>query len=191
MGVDHWDNVASLVQRARGGDGESFRQLLEMHRLAVTSTLVTCGVRCPETARDLAQDVSLRAWTKLDRLHDSRSFPAWIRRIAANAARDHLRRLSVRREETLDSALALESDDDPHLKAERVAELRLMLVALEEEDAETVDLLMARANGVGVEELASTLGLSQGALKMRLLRVRQRLKRRLEELRDGRPTRAS
>jgi len=141
--------------------------------------------------RPRPEDVSLRSWTKLDRLQDSRSFPAWIRRIAANAARDHLRRLSVRREEALDNALNLESDDDPHIQAERVAELRLMLSALEEEDEETVQLLMARANGVGVEELASSLGLSQGALKMRLLRVRQRLKRRLQELRDRGPTHAS
>lgn len=187
----HWEQIALLVRRARDGDDASFRQLLEIHRSAVTSTLVACGVRCPETARDLAQDVSLRAWTHLDRLQDARSFPAWIRRIAANAARDHLRRLAVRREEALDQALELESDDDPHFEAERLSELRLMLGVLEEEDEETVRLLMARANGVGVEQLASSLGLSQGALKMRLLRVRKRLKHRLDELRDRGPSRAS
>jgi len=186
--------VAALVERARGGDSEAFRQLLEMHRSTVTSTLVACGVRCPETARDLAQNVSLKAWTGLVRLQDPRSFPAWIRRIAANAARDHLRRVAVRREETLDSALDLEGDDDPQREVERVAELRLMLVALEAEDDEVVELLMARARGVSVEKLACGLGLSQGALKMRLMRVRQRLRQRLDELRQGRdrgPTGAS
>lgn len=151
----------------------------------MTSTLFACGVRCPETARDLAQDVALRAWHRLGDLHDPRTFPAWIRRIAANAARDHLRRRAVRREEELDAALDLAGDDDPHQVAERVAELRFMLAALEQEDAEVVDLLLARADGVPVEELAARTGVSQGALKMRLMRARTRLRQRLDQLRRG------
>jgi RNA polymerase sigma-70 factor (ECF subfamily) len=180
-----WAEVARLVERARAGDGEAFRRLLDSHRRAITSTLFACGVRCQETARDLAQDVALRAWHKLDGLADPRTFTAWIRRIAANAARDHLRRLAVRREDELEAALDLAADDDPHRQAERVAEMRFMLAALEEEDAEVVDLLLARADGVSVEELAARTGLSEGALKMRLMRARLRLRQRLEELRKG------
>lgn len=181
----HWSEVARLVERARQGRDDAFRELLELHRRAVTATLFACGVRCPETARDLAQEVALRAWHRLPSLHDPRTFPAWIRRIAANAARDHLRRLAVRREEELEAALALASDDDPHRDAERTAEVRLMLAALEEEDEEVVELLIARAEGVGVEELAARTGLSDGALKMRLMRARSRLRQRLEALRKG------
>jgi RNA polymerase sigma-70 factor (ECF subfamily) len=185
-GLDY-TTVASLVGRARSGDHEAYRRLLAEHRRAITSTLFACGVRCPETARDLAQDVALRAWTNLGRLQDPRTFPAWIRRIAGNAARDHLRRRAVRREEELDTALELASEDDPHQQAERVAELRMMLAALEDEDREVVDLLLARADGVSVEALAERTGLSQGALKMRLLRARGRLRDRLEALRRGGP----
>jgi RNA polymerase sigma factor (sigma-70 family) len=174
--------VERLARRAGRGDENAFRELLEAHRGAVTSTLVACGVRCPETARDLAQDVALRAWRNLDRLQDPRSFTAWIRRVAANAARDHLRRVAVRREEALETAVELAADDDPHQQAERVAELRLMLAAVEEEDAETVSLLMARANGISVAVLAEREGVSQGALKMRMMRVRKRLRERLAEL---------
>jgi RNA polymerase sigma-70 factor, ECF subfamily len=180
-----WAAVARLVERARAGDEDAFRRLLDSHRRAITSTLFACGVRCQETARDLAQDVALRAWNKLDGLDDPRTFTAWIRRIAANAARDHLRRKAVRREEELEAALDLASDDDPHRQAERVAEMRFMLAALEEEDAEVVDLLLARADGVSVEELATRTGLSEGALKMRLMRARGRLRQRLDALRKG------
>lgn len=182
-GPEHWDRVEALVLRARRGDQDAFRELLELHQDRVTSTLVACGVRCPETARDLAQDVALRAWTSLQRLRDPRTFPAWIRRIAANAARDDLRRRAVRREEALDVAVELVAEEDPHDHAERVAEARLMLAALDDEDDELVDLLVARAEGTPVEELAGRLDLSKGALKMRLMRVRQRLRRRLDELR--------
>jgi RNA polymerase sigma-70 factor (ECF subfamily) len=179
----NWDEVARLVTAAQGGDPDAFRDLLHSHRAAVSSTLIACGVRSNETARDLAQEVALRAWRRLATLEDPRSFTAWVRRIAANAARDHLRRVVVRREEELEQALELAGDDDPHADAERRAELRLMLAALEDEDPEVVELLMARADGISVEALAVQSGLSEGALKMRLMRARKRLRERLEELR--------
>lgn len=180
-----WRRVGELAERARRGDETAFRTLLEEHRSAVVSTLLACGVRNAETARDLAQDVALKAWTRLPRLRDPRSFPAWIRRIAANAARDHLRRLAVRREESLEAALTLDTDEGPHERSERLSELRLMLVALDAEDDETTELLVARADGQPVAALAGRLGISEGALKMRLLRVRRRLRQRLDELRRG------
>ena len=180
-----WDEIELLVQRARGGDDEAFRGLLELHRSAVVSTLFACGVRCPETARDLAQDVALKAWRKLDGLKDPRTFPAWVRRIAANAARDHLRRTAVRREDELEEALHLEGGEDPHERSERVAEVRLMLAALTVEDDEIVQLLVARAEGVPVEALAVTMGISPDALKMRTMRARKRLRARLDDMRRG------
>jgi RNA polymerase sigma-70 factor (ECF subfamily) len=151
----------------------------------VTSTLYACGVRCHETAADLAQDVAIRAWMQLDRLSDPRAFPAWLRRIAANAARDHLRRTAVRREDSLEEAVAVESEDDPHDRAERVSEIRLMLAALEEEDDEILELLQARADGVPIAELAAAEGIAEAAMKMRLMRVRKRLRQRLDAMRKG------
>ena len=178
-----WDAIELLVRRARKGDHDAFRLLLDEHRGAVASTLFACGVRCPETARDLAQEVALRAWTKLEELKDLRAFPAWVRRIAANAARDHLRRTAVQREEEFEEALELEGGDDPHERAERVAEVRLMLAALIEEDDEVVRILVAQAEGVSGERLAGTMGISTDALKMRVMRARKRLRARLAVLR--------
>jgi DNA-directed RNA polymerase specialized sigma24 family protein len=106
-----------------------------------------------------------------------------VRRIAANAARDHLRRTAVRREDELDAALELEGGDGPHELAERVAELRLMLAALTEEDDDVVRILVARAEGIPGETLAGSMGITADALKMRVMRARKRLRARLTELR--------
>ncbi|MGD9252633.1 MAG: sigma-70 family RNA polymerase sigma factor [Holophagae bacterium] len=182
-----WDEIELLVRRAQRRDEDAFRALLDQHRDAVVSTLFACGVRCRETARDLAQDVAVRAWQRLDTIKDPRAFPAWLRRIAANAARDNLRRAAVRKEDVLDEALEFESGDDPHQQAERVAEVRYMLSVLADEDDEVVELLVARADGVPVERLAASMGISPDALKMRLMRARKRLRARLEALRKGGP----
>jgi len=183
---NRWEATAALVRRARDGDQSAFAELLQSHRSAITSTLFACGVRQKETAQDLAQDVALRAWDRLANLKDPRTFTAWVRRIAANAARDHLRRMAVRKEDELDTAIHVEADeDDPHIQAERVAEVRLMLTALDCEDPEVVDLLVAKADGESIASMAERLSLSEGALKMRLMRVRKRLRKRLEELRLG------
>ena len=178
-----WDAIELLARRARKGDHDAFRTLLNEHRGVVVSTLFACGVRCPETARDLAQEVALRAWTKLDVLKDPRTFPAWVRRIAANAARDHLRRTAVRREDELDAALELEGGNDPYDRAERVDEVRLMLAALADEDEEVIRILKARAEGVPGEMLADSMGITSDALKMRVMRARKRLRARLAALR--------
>lgn len=183
---DQWSEIAALVRAARKGDQTAFRSLLESHQRVVSSTLFACGVRCPETARDLAQEVAIRAWTQLERLADPKAFPAWIRRIAANAARDHLRRTAVRKEHALELAVAIESNDDPHAMSERASEVRLMLAAMREEDEEILDLLNARAEGVPIAELAQQAGIAEAAMKMRLMRVRKRLRERLAALRAGR-----
>lgn len=184
-GHDDLDRVEALVREAVAGDDEAFRGLLDLHRPAIGSTLVACGVRSRDTAFDLTQEIALRAWRRLPELRDPRAFPGWLRRIAANAARDHLRRATARPEAGLEEAgdgpLAAE---DPRGLVERREELRLMRDALAEEGGEVVELLAAQAEGVSIADLSHRAGLSEGALKMRLSRARSRLRRRLARLRE-------
>ncbi len=185
QGDARYFEIARLVKEAREGADASFRKLLELHRKAIISTLFACGIRCRDTAEDLAQDTALKAWTQLDRLSDPRSFPAWIRRIAANTARDHLRRLAVRKEDALEQALDLESGSDPEELANRSSEIRMMLLALSGEDEEILSLLRARAEGIPIAEMAREAGIAEAAMKMRLMRVRKRLRKRLKDLREA------
>jgi len=181
-----WDRVAVLVRRARRGDEEAFRRLLESQQATITSTLVACGVRSRDTAFDLSQEVALRVWRGLPELRDPQALGGWLRRIAANAARDHLRRLAARPEDPLEQAAEVAGDDDPHRDADRRREIRLMLEALGEVEPPVRELLVASAEGVPVAELSRDAGTSEGALKMRLSRARKRLRRRLAVLRADR-----
>lgn len=179
-----WDAVAVLVRRARRGDEDAFRRLLDSQRILISSTLVACGVRSRDTAFDLTQEVALRVWRALPELRDPRALGGWLRRITANAARDHLRRLAARPEDPLERADGLAGERDPRRDHERGTELRLMLEALGGEEPRTVELLVASAEGAAMADLSRREGISEGALKMRLSRARKRLRRRLAELRS-------
>lgn len=111
----------------------------------------------------------------------------WLRRIAANAARDHWRRVAARREESVDRIDTMVAPDDPADEALRRAEVRQMTAALRTESPQTVSLLAARAAGTPVEDLAERAGLTPAALKMRLSRARQRLRQRLARLSGEEP----
>lgn len=95
------------LERARKGDEEAFRELVERHgtdvfRLAYRLT----GSR--ENAEDVVQETFLKAYRSLHRFDARSAFGTWIHRIAANCALDHLRRVDRRRE-----ASKAEDDRDP------------------------------------------------------------------------------
>jgi RNA polymerase sigma-70 factor, ECF subfamily len=76
---------ASVVARARRGDAEAFRELVEGHspklfRLAYRIT----GDEA--TAEDAVQEALLRAYRSLDRFDERARFGTWLHRIAVNAA---------------------------------------------------------------------------------------------------------
>ena len=85
------DDETAIVARARAGDEESFRLLVESHsrdafRLAYRLT----GSR--ENADDVVQEAFLRAYRSLHRFDSRSRFGTWLHRITANCAMDQLRR---------------------------------------------------------------------------------------------------
>jgi RNA polymerase sigma-70 factor (ECF subfamily) len=82
---------AARLDRARQGDEEAFRELVERHstevfRLAYRLT----GNR--ENAEDVVQETFLKAYRSLHRFDARSAFGTWLYRIAANCAVDVLRR---------------------------------------------------------------------------------------------------
>lgn len=82
---------AADVTRARTGDREAFRELVERHsrhifRLAYRMT------GNEEDAEDVVQETFLRAYRNLAKFEGQAEFGTWLHRIAANCAIDVLRR---------------------------------------------------------------------------------------------------
>ena len=80
-----------VVQRARAGQDDAYRELLRRYQRPVFS-LIYRMVRDRELAEDLAQETFVKVLNALDSYRPEFKFSSWIFKIANNAAIEHLRR---------------------------------------------------------------------------------------------------
>ncbi len=80
-----------LITKARRGDVESYNLLISRWDRRIFNYLLRL-VKDREDARDLAQDVFLKAYQNLNKLEDPTKFSPWLYRIAHNEAYSLLRK---------------------------------------------------------------------------------------------------
>src|SRR5580700_7397653 len=80
----------SAIGRARRGDREAFRVLVDTHARAVFR-LAFRMTRNQTDAEDMVQETFLRAWKQIARFDGRASFSTWLHRICANCSLDHIR----------------------------------------------------------------------------------------------------
>ena len=137
---------------------------------------------------DVVQDVfyaALRAWPRFR----GASAPAtWLTRIAVNACRGHLRKRWLRlryftaAEETPE-AVQEAGRNEPLLAAERFEQVRAAVRRLPAKYREAV--VLRYLEGMPVEQVSDVLGLSRGAMDVRLNRARKMLHEDLAEYLEG------
>ncbi len=124
-------------------------------------------------AEDVVQEALLRAWKSFDTLTDEAKAKQWMLTIVR---REHARTWERKRLETVNldalvraEAPVLASDDDAAL-----AEMREALFRLDDDYREP--LVLQVMMGYTTNEIATHLGLTQGAVLTRLFRARQKLR---------------
>ena len=100
--------AAAVLARARQGDSEAFRVLVEQHSRSVFR-LAFRMIGNEQDAEDVVQESFLRAYRQLGRFESRANFGTWLYRITANCAVDLMRSKQARhdqsRAETLDDAV--------------------------------------------------------------------------------------
>ena len=143
---------AALLTRARQGDGSAFADLVRLHQASVFSIgLRMLGRR--DAAEDLAQDVFLQLYRKLDTLDSLEHLGFWLRRVAANLAIDWLRRASWSNTSPLheDFEIADERGEPDPLMSRELGRLlgelppgpRAVMVLRYQEDLDVADIAIA------------------------------------------------
>jgi len=178
------------VARARGGDPDAFRVLVESHSRSVFR-LAYRMTGNEQDAEDVVQESFLRAYRQLANFDERASFGTWVYRIAANCSLDLIRSRKRRQEwqspvdsegESQDKVVSIASSDPAPDRLAFSGELRQMIEpALNRLSAmERTAFVMRHYEGVGIEEIARALGVEAGAAKHTVFRAVQKLRRALE-----------
>ena len=89
--MDNREQIATLAQRARTGDQDAFNELYRLTR--DRAYFVAFSVAGNEQdALDILQDAYLKAWQGLRELQNPEQFPAGLRQITGNTAKDYLKK---------------------------------------------------------------------------------------------------
>lgn len=169
------DRIRRWAQAARDGDRRAYGNLVEAFQGAVFGLALKITGDARE-AEDVAQETFVRAFEALTRFDPERPFAPWILKIAANLSLSRLR--SRRATVPLEDGMAREAG--PEETAGRALEGERLRAALARLDPEDRALLALRYHeGMRVGEIARTLGIGEGAAKVRLFRARERLLKEL------------
>ena len=182
-------DVAAVLAKASGGDGEAFALLVNSHaRTAFRLAYRLTGNE--RDAEDVVQESFIRAYRQLSRFEARSNFATWLHRIVVNCAMDSLRARQVRRERLADPV-----EDMPDVAAsdcpspERLAmsdEIRRRVDASMAEltPQERVAFALRHYEGRSIDEIGRTLGVQTSAAKHAVFRAVKKIRVALEPLRS-------
>ncbi|MDP3072073.1 MAG: sigma-70 family RNA polymerase sigma factor [Opitutaceae bacterium] len=163
------------VRAAQRGEAEAFAALVARHHRGVRACLVA-RMHDPHEAEDLAQEVFLTAYRKLDGFDPERPLAPWLRRIALNLLRNHWRKF---RAQAIGGSAELAGLLDERIAADCGPAREPLLHAalrdcLERMDGPARELLHRRyGEEETVRELSDRLQRGYSALTMQLHRLRE------------------
>ena len=167
-----------LIDRAKKGDKSAFQHILTAH-LPNVYNLATRMLADREEAQDVAQDVMLKLWNKLDDYDPKRAkLSSWLYRITANQCLDKLRRKRPDQlAETYDEATAASQEQELYEKQVSSC-IKQHLAALPER--QRLALILFHYQGVSIKEGAEIMQCSPDAMESLLSRARRTLKTKLQ-----------
>ncbi|HEX4544303.1 MAG TPA: sigma-70 family RNA polymerase sigma factor [Candidatus Acidoferrum sp.] len=171
------------IARARAGDADAWGQLYHDYAPAIFRF---CRRALPtrEDAEDATMEVFMKLRGKLNQYDETRSFSAWLYKIAANHCWDVLRRRRIRQDkETEDvESVPLEHPDPSQLELlieQRTSEeVRKALAKMS--GRARMALVMRYYSDMSYDEIADALGVRRAFVGVVLLRARHELRQALE-----------
>src|SRR5215470_8925757 len=182
--------AAATLARARQGDSEAFRELVERHSRSVFR-LAYRMTGNEQDAEDVVQESFLRAYRQLGRFESRANFGTWLYRIVANCSVDLMRARQARhdqsRAESLDEAADLPAGDNPGPErlarsAEISTRVREALAGLS--PLERAAFTLRHHEGRSIDEISRMLGLGTSAAKHSVFRAVKKLRVALAPLRS-------
>lgn len=178
---------AELIRRILAGESELYYDLVAPYQRSVY--LMACSyLRNEADAEECAQDAMLRAFRCLSQFRGESKFGSWLIRIALNQAKMTLRKLRPAKYESLDHRT---DEDNDYTPQQYLADWReIPSEALERQETREIleqatrslpeiyrEVFMLRDfHNNDIATTAQILGVSEGVVKIRLLRARLQIR---------------
>lgn len=187
--ADDFD-LPAQVAAVRAGDQDAARELVAyLYPQVIRIVRARLPRRVPE--EDLAQEVFLKMFSRLEQYRGDMPFPHWVSRIAVTTCIDHLRKQQRRPEvrwadlsESQAEMLEVVTRDEsaPHVGEALAARelLEMLLDQLKPEDRMVVQLVDLEQKTL--VEVAELTGWNTTLIKVRAFRARRKLRTLLEKL---------
>lgn len=160
--------MTDLVKRSKKGDKEAFALLMDQHRQILYNTALLT-LHQEDDALDAIQDTILACWESLPTLQKDRYFKTWLVKILLNKCRDIQRKQS---HYAFVEELP-ESGDEPDWDTSLDVGNAMKQLA----DKDQLILSLYYYDDLTVRQIADALSISEGAVRVRLTRSRDRFKK--------------
>ncbi|MBI5463608.1 MAG: sigma-70 family RNA polymerase sigma factor [Ignavibacteriales bacterium] len=178
-----------LIRAYRSGTEGAFEELVRKYQRQVANVIyLSLGNRAE--VEDLTQEVFIRVHRSLPKFEFDASFFSWLYRITMNLCIDEIRRRKLKRMLSLDFLAegALEREQfmkdrtlasDEVMNDEKKTMIQSAIRRLSKEHREII--VLREYQDFSYNELAETLGISLEAVKSRIFRAREELRRMLKD----------
>ena len=183
-----------LIRKAKQGDMLAFEELILKHEKIVYNVALRM-MNHSEDAKDISQEVFLKAYRSLGNFDERSAFSTWLYRITHNTCIDEMRKRKGKQSYSLEEELEnkegfmqrqiADEGDTPEeslLRQEQKSEILQALDTLSEEHKAAI--ILRDVKGLSYEEIAEILELSLGTVKSRISRARNQLKIEILKIRE-------
>jgi RNA polymerase sigma-70 factor (ECF subfamily) len=167
-----------LVIRARAGDLDAYGRIVQATQ-AMAYAVGVAVLRDPELAEDATQEAYLRAFRRLGELEEPSAFAGWLRRIVITVALNmrRARRVTLLRLDDVPEVPVLDDVETSWSEPQRLRLARALLTLTADERR----LCDRRYHGRwSTARLARDAGVDDAAMRKRLQRVREKLRKEIE-----------
>jgi len=189
-------NEAELIKSVCDGEREAFYELTRPYERMIYATAISV-VKNPADAEEVAQEAVLKAFSNLSSFRAESKFSTWLVQITYNEAKMKLRKARPHLYESIDDP---QPSEDADYWPKDFADWRPIPSELFERDEVRLAIQNATNSLSGIyrevfvlrdvqnlntKETATILGISEGAVKIRLLRARLQMRDTLAPGIDG------
>ena len=183
-------DVPAALERVRQRDQAAARELVD-HLYPLVIRIVRSHLPRRVAEEDLAQEIFMKMFTRIDQYQGAVPFPHWVSRIAVTTCIDHLRAQKRRPEfrwadlsegeaDVLDAVMTNEQEVAPDDAVEAHELVHKLLDQLKPDDRMVIQLLDLEQKTIA--EISALTGWGQSLVKVRAFRARRKLQKLFTEL---------